>query len=920
MTPQIAICLQTCDRRTYTARTLDTFGIQNQGRGRWMLLHGDDASKEEGICELAQSHGFETVVRHETRRGARATRDALFQAAANAGADWILLLENDWEWVRPFPWTPFEWLIAERPDVYSLRLYGAYKGHNLQAKCATHHLGHAARPTVAWWHPPTAPDALEIAKVHWGAPPAITRTKELLQIAGWVRGSRDPGDAAENRVSGKIDQYIARVPDNIVYHIGERPTIRTRRTFAPPLPRAAQHRAALVKPPLYTPQWQQTRNWTLEHSTRCLLTLLASFRHPPTGLLDVGCGTGHLVKLAQRRGIASVGVDLSVPADSADPSVRHADLCQPLDLQQTYPVVTCWEVAEHLPPEAADTLCDSLVKHVAENGLLFFTAATPGQSGQGHVNCQPHSFWREKLEARGLRYEPKRTALLATQWKAVAPRTPWYGKNLQVFRRPLAVSTITVTDQPNPIAPQIVSPDLPRLAITMRTADRSPNPNYLGGTVKRLLAQGLPDGALQLCVTDPDATWLDQELGANRERVTLHVPETRRTPNENGLAQIRSLDADAYDWVLLLEDDLVFCADFVDSVRRWIVDHAKASRHFYRLFAFRVTPPHGKQPGAYDVSMDRCAGSQAVLLRMADAQDFLAWADANLESWGGFRGNAKIAFDKLLASWLHARYGKEPGVLSSPMFVKHIGKVSSLHPKTATMDAQFAGTGWSYTGTPKKAEKAEKVDRPRVTVPKLWPGETFVCIGGGTVTQEEVDSIRGRARVVAVNDAYKLAPWADALYAADQSWWKAHQGVPDFAGLKYAIEQQMKGGDFPSDVTVLRNTGKSGLEREPSGLRTGDNSGFQAINLAVHLGARRIVLLGYDVGRLQNGRAHWFGNHPSPLGHTSQEMFVQWRALFATLVQPLDDLGIAVLNASRHTALECFPKVQLETALSAVAA
>src|SRR6185436_15127662 len=85
------------------------------------------------------------------------------------------------------------------------------------------------------------------------------------------------------------------------------------------------------------------------------------------------------------------------------------------------------------------------------------------------------------------------------------------------------------------------------------------------------------------------------------------------------------------------------------------------------------------------------------------------------------------------------------------------------------------------------------------SVPKLWPNETVVILGGGSsLTTEDVSYVRGKARVIAIKEAgvcaipghVAPAPWADALYAADEKYWRFVQGAPDFAGLKYAIEPQ----------------------------------------------------------------------------------------------------------------------------------
>lgn len=193
--------------------------------------------------------------------------------------------------------------------------------------------------------------------------------------------------------------------------------------------------------------------------------------------------------------------------------------------------------------------------------------------------------------------------------------------------------------------------------------------------------------------------------------------------------------------------------------------------------------------------------------------------------------------------------------------------------------------------------------KPRPAVPRLFPGETAVCIGGGpSLTREDVEYCRGRARVVAVNDAYKLAPWADILYAADACWWYWHKGVPEFQGPKYALEKQ----SIRVNVTVLQNTGIDGLELAPTGLRNGRNSGYQAVGLCHHLGIARIVLLGYD---MYGG--HWFGNHPN---HRSSP-YHAFRKYFTTIVKPLEEAGIEVVNATPGSRLECFPKRPLREVL-----
>lgn len=202
-------------------------------------------------------------------------------------------------------------------------------------------------------------------------------------------------------------------------------------------------------------------------------------------------------------------------------------------------------------------------------------------------------------------------------------------------------------------------------------------------------------------------------------------------------------------------------------------------------------------------------------------------------------------------------------------------------------------------------------------VPRMFAGETIVCLGTGpSLTQADVDAVRGRARVIAVNQAFKLAPWADVLYSSDQRWWPEQKGVPSFGGMKVGIvpRKRLKPSPFAhcADVTMLHNTGPLGLELDPAGLRHGKNSGYAAINLAVHLGAARILLLGYNFCRI--GRAMHFDGKPA--SGASYDTFAR---NFLTMVEPLRQAGVEVINCTRPTRLTCFRQSSLQQALDGVA-
>lgn len=178
---------------------------------------------------------------------------------------------------------------------------------------------------------------------------------------------------------------------------------------------------------LYTAEWQERHDWTRDPARRCLREQFRLLGRPAS-YLDVGCGPGVLVVEASTLGVGlAAGLDMAATL----PGTSRVDLTGRWNLDGRYEQVTCWEVAEHLPQDAAASFVLQLAKHVG--GYLVFTAAPPGQGGEGHVNEQPPEYWRAALEAAGLHYMATATTKLAQRWTPVCGPCWWYPRNVQVF-------------------------------------------------------------------------------------------------------------------------------------------------------------------------------------------------------------------------------------------------------------------------------------------------------------------------------------------------------------------------------------------------------------------------------------------------------------------------------------------------------
>lgn len=165
-------------------------------------------------------------------------------------------------------------------------------------------------------------------------------------------------------------------------------------------------------------------------------------------------------------------------------------------------------------------------------------------------------------------------------------------------------------------------------------------------------------------------------------------------------------------------------------------------------------------------------------------------------------------------------------------------------------------------------------------------------------------------RVLAVNCTWQMVPWAAAMYAGDLDWWNRYgAGAAEFKGEKWTRDG-MAAAKYRLRRVVKREG--RGLCRERGAVHSGGNSGYQAINLAYHFGARQIVLLGFDM-HLQKG-AHWHGDHEGMLNAPASHVAV-WRREFEPLAFDLRHAGVRVLNATEGSALTCFPRVGLAEAL-----
>jgi hypothetical protein len=213
--------------------------------------------------------------------------------------------------------------------------------------------------------------------------------------------------------------------------------------------------------------------------------------------------------------------------------------------------------------------------------------------------------------------------------------------------------------------------------------------------------------------------------------------------------------------------------------------------------------------------------------------------------------------------------------------------------------------------------------RPVTVFNKGW--ERIICVASGpSLTAEQgfrISCAEGW-HTIAINNTWQRVPMADVLYACDQQWWRQyHDTVADkFPGECWTADRWSAHKYGLCHVQIYD---KPGLCTEHGVLHSGANSGYQAINLAYHFGAKEILMVGYDM-QLTYGMTHWHGDHLAtlpPLPETGSiyasgaTEFPSWIKRFQQLAFDLHNAGVAVTNCTIESALPWFRRGELNQCL-----
>ena len=180
-------------------------------------------------------------------------------------------------------------------------------------------------------------------------------------------------------------------------------------------------------------------------------------------------------------------------------------------------------------------------------------------------------------------------------------------------------------------------------------------------------------------------------------------------------------------------------------------------------------------------------------------------------------------------------------------------------------------------------------------------GKTVFIIGGGnSLTGFDFNLLKGK-NIIAINRAIEFVPFAQILYFSDYRFYYWHKDdIDQFKGAKFTASPKVK----DNSITVLERTGKTGLDIRIGRIKDGGSSGYGAINLAYHLGATEIILLGYDM--VSNNKSNFHSGYK--IKNVKEDTFKKFLEPYTELASILTTLNIKVYNTNLNSGLEVFEK------------
>jgi len=199
----------------------------------------------------------------------------------------------------------------------------------------------------------------------------------------------------------------------------------------------------------------------------------------------------------------------------------------------------------------------------------------------------------------------------------------------------------------------------------------------------------------------------------------------------------------------------------------------------------------------------------------------------------------------------------------------------------------------------------------KIDLSPVYEDKTVYIIGGGPSIEETDFTPLHDKPCIGVNCAFNLGTWIDIIFFGDCRTYTWHEDKfeqwPNRIITKCAtLKNHPKIEYIPScdRHNLCLNHNKVAW---PDGNNRGANSGSASINLAIHLGATKIILVGFDMKK--QGDKHNYHDLYQDKHTPRDDVYNRFQRHFLNIAK---ETNIEIMNANPNSALKAFPKDKLE--------
>ncbi|MDK2373317.1 MAG: class I SAM-dependent methyltransferase [Candidatus Korarchaeota archaeon] len=155
--------------------------------------------------------------------------------------------------------------------------------------------------------------------------------------------------------------------------------------------------------------YRDMKAYPKKHMAKFILHKLGALKSPESvKWLDIGCGTGSMIKELLDLGIDAYGIEISRAAIEMAPTkvksrIVEASILKIPFIDSEFHVVSAIDVVEHVHPRDIFQAISEICRIMRPSGYLILTTANPCKASRWlydltHINVRPLRFWKDLLE------------------------------------------------------------------------------------------------------------------------------------------------------------------------------------------------------------------------------------------------------------------------------------------------------------------------------------------------------------------------------------------------------------------------------------------------------------------------------------------------------------------------------------------